>query len=427
MNDAPLPPDLVSHVRHDLRTFVNHILGFSEMILEAVQDDGVEALAPGLEEIHGLGKALLDAIGRHLAPGRTDVTLIDCQALADQIGGLSQTLLDRTKAILEQTQQLGREQDAADLHKILGAIHQLRAFAGSRLVGHDSDRVVEPPRSESYATKPDSDRVVEPVGEPARSESYATKPDSTSPTAGSGRILVVDDVENNRTMLQRRLEGEGYTVSQAANGREGLDRIGQGGLDLVLLDILMPEVDGFEVLRQVKATASGRDLPIIMISSLDEIESVVRCIEMGAEDYLPKPFDPVLLRARVGACLEKKRLRDQELDYLRQVTAVTTAAGAVEAGKFDASSLQEVAQRGDELGRLARVFQRMGQEVQAREERLQMQVQQLKIEIDESRKKQSVAEVTESEYFLAIERAARKAQEAKERRRRAAPPMSDAP
>jgi DNA-binding response OmpR family regulator len=136
-----------------------------------------------------------------------------------------------------------------------------------------------------------------------------------------------------------------------------------------------------------------------MISALDEIETVVRCIEMGAEDYLPKPFDPVLLKARVDACLEKKRLRDQELDYLRNVAAITGAVGSLESGAFDPESLHEVAERTDALGKLAKMFQHMAQEVQAREQRLRQEVQALRVEIDEAKKAKQVAEVTESGYF----------------------------
>jgi nitrate/nitrite-specific signal transduction histidine kinase len=140
--------------------------------------------------------------------------------------------------------------------------------------------------------------------------------------------------------------------------------------DLVLLDVMMPEMDGYETLRLMKADPQLRDIPVIMISALDDIHSVVRCIELGAEDYLPKPFDAVLLRARIGACLEKKRLRDLEVEYLRNVDRVTAAAAAVEAGEFDPSDLEEVAGRGDALGQLARVFQRMAREVHAREQDL---------------------------------------------------------
>ena len=107
------------------------------------------------------------------------------------------------------------------------------------------------------------------------------------------------------------------------------------------------------------------------------MENVVRCIGMGAEDFLPKPFDPLLLRARLSACLEKKRLRDQEVEYLQQVALVTTAAAAVEAGQFALDSLDSVAARPDALGQLGRVFQNMARQVYVREQSLKQQVQEL--------------------------------------------------
>jgi DNA-binding response OmpR family regulator len=138
---------------------------------------------------------------------------------------------------------------------------------------------------------------------------------------------------------------------------------------------------------------------VIVISALDELDSVVRCIEMGATDYLPKPFDPVLLRARINASLASKRLRDLELEYLEQVGHVIAAAAALEAATFEPDSLNEVAARTDALGQLARVFQQMAREVRAREERLKQQVQELRIVIDEARQAKMVAEITESDYF----------------------------
>jgi phosphoserine phosphatase RsbU/P len=147
-------------------------------------------------------------------------------------------------------------------------------------------------------------------------------------TATEAALLVVDDNEDNRYTLTRRLNREGYqNLTMAANGREALDKLNTQVFDLVLLDIMMPDMNGYEVLEQVKGAPALRDIPIIMISALDEIDSVIRCIELGAEDYLNKPFNPTLLRARVGASLEKKRLRDavrrnlerleQELDSAR--------------------------------------------------------------------------------------------------------------
>ncbi len=134
-----------------------------------------------------------------------------------------------------------------------------------------------------------------------------------------GHILVVDDNRMNRLKLSLGLEQQGHTIALAKHGQQALEMIQAQSFDLVLLDIVMPEMDGYQVLDHMKRDSALRDIPVIVISALDEMESIVRCIEMGAEDYLPKPFDPVLLKARIGACLEKKRLHDQEQAYLKQL------------------------------------------------------------------------------------------------------------
>jgi DNA-binding response OmpR family regulator len=226
-----------------------------------------------------------------------------------------------------------------------------------------------------------------------------------------GHILVVDDNRLNRIKLAHSLQQEGHSSAMAENGRQAIEMIGAEPFDLVLLDIVMPEIDGYQVLEQMKSDSHLRDIPVIVISALDEMESVVKGIKMGAEDYLPKPFDPVLLKARISACLEKKWLRDQELEYLRQVTCLTDAAAAVEAGTFDPGCLTDVAQRADELGQLARVFQSMAREVYAREQRLKRQLQELRIEIDEAKKAQQVAEITETDYFRELSEKAQRLRE----------------
>lgn len=137
---------------------------------------------------------------------------------------------------------------------------------------------------------------------------------------GDYALLVVDDNEDNRYTLTRRLKREGYTnIAVAENGRQALEMVKAQPFDLMLLDIMMPEVNGYEVLERMKADAQMRHVPVIMISAVDELESVIRCIELGAEDYLPKPFNPTLLRARVGASLEKKRMRDDILRHVRRM------------------------------------------------------------------------------------------------------------
>jgi signal transduction histidine kinase len=140
-------------------------------------------------------------------------------------------------------------------------------------------------------------------------------------------VLVVDDNATNRNVLSRRLERQGYAVEEASNGEMALDRIAIESFDVVLLDIMMPVMDGFEVLDRMRQDRRMRTVPVVVISALDEIDSVVRAIEMGAEDYLFKPFDPVLLRARIGALIERKRLVNE-----LAVQAKLASLGALTAG-----------------------------------------------------------------------------------------------
>jgi serine phosphatase RsbU (regulator of sigma subunit) len=143
------------------------------------------------------------------------------------------------------------------------------------------------------------------------------------PIPGAGRILIVDDNQINRMILTRTLSEQGHQTVTAENGRQAIELLraddsdGVSQFDVVLLDIVMPEMDGFATLAHIKSDAQLRNLPVIVISASDEMDSVIRCIEMGAEDFLPKPFNPILLRARIDASLEKKRLRDREQLYLR--------------------------------------------------------------------------------------------------------------
>jgi sigma-B regulation protein RsbU (phosphoserine phosphatase) len=152
-------------------------------------------------------------------------------------------------------------------------------------------------------------------------------------TPESPALLVVDDNEDNRYTLTRRLYREGYVnLTTAATGREALQALGANTFDLVLLDIMMPDMNGYEVLEHIKANPAWREIPIIMISALSEIDSVIRCIELGAEDYLNKPFNPTLLKARIGASLEKKRLRDEMRRNLQRLEEELSAARTLQLG-----------------------------------------------------------------------------------------------
>jgi len=139
-------------------------------------------------------------------------------------------------------------------------------------------------------------------------------------SVSDAKILVVDDNEDNRFTLVRRLKRTGYEgVDVAVDGNEALGMLADAAYDLILLDIMMPGMDGYEVLEHLKKDMRLRHIPVVMISAADELESIVRCIELGAEDFLPKPFNATLLRARVSASLEKKKLRDQEEDYRNRI------------------------------------------------------------------------------------------------------------
>ena len=168
------------------------------------------------------------------------------------------------------------------------------------------------------------------------------------PSTQDHTLLVVDDNEDNLYTLTRRLAREGYgRVVTAGNGREALERLRAQPFDLVLLDVMMPELNGYEVLEAIKGDLALRHIPVIMISAVDEVESVIRCIERGAEDYLAKPFNPVLLRARISACLEKKRLRDQEVRHRDELAEVNRT--------LEQRVHEQVAQL-ERLGRLKRFF-----------------------------------------------------------------------
>lgn len=134
-------------------------------------------------------------------------------------------------------------------------------------------------------------------------------------------VLIVDDNEDIRSLLASQIKRQGHMVTTAENGHQALELVRSQPFDLLLLDIMMPELDGYGVLAHLKADPEMRHLPVVVISAVDDLDSVVRCIELGADDYMFKPFNKVLLKARVNACLEKKQLRDQEQNYLRLIQA----------------------------------------------------------------------------------------------------------
>src|ERR1700736_3234287 len=149
---------------------------------------------------------------------------------------------------------------------------------------------------------------------------------------GSSRVLIADDNKVNRLLLSRSVELLGHRIALAENGRVALERLRKEPFDLLLLDIEMPELDGFAVLEQLKADLKLRDVPVIVTSSIEGLDNIIRCIELGAEDYLPKPVNQVLLKARIGAILEKKRLRDQQKELMRRFATPEVAQDLQDSG-----------------------------------------------------------------------------------------------
>ncbi|MBA3547263.1 MAG: response regulator [Nannocystis sp.] len=210
-------------------------------------------------------------------------------------------LLSHVERLVATAHQRGQDEVTADIERIQEAVKRLDEIVSSGAVT----------RALSTTRQP-----LEPT--PAVREA----PEKRTPVlahSDTGKILVVDDNESNRNMLSRRLERQGHRVKLAEDGKRALEMLREEDFDLVLLDVMMPEMDGYQVLEHLHADDKLRGLPVIMISALDQLDTVVKSIELGAEDYLPKPFNPVVLRARIGACLEKKRLRDRERAYIKKL------------------------------------------------------------------------------------------------------------
>jgi CheY-like chemotaxis protein len=331
-------------------------------------------IAPDLQTIREAGKTLLGLVNEAFA--NRNASDEDVRAAIESLRRRATPYLDQIARHTDSLQGAALVHDsmAADLNKI-----NLSAQRFATLLNADRNS------ASPVMTTPQREEPISTGQQPM--------------TWIAGNILVVDDHETNRDMLRRMLEHEGHITAAAENGQQALEMIHARPFDLVLLDVMMPGMDGYEVLRTLKADKALRDIPVIMVSALDQIDSVVQCIELGAEDYLPKPCDLVLLRARIGASLEKKRLRDLEVQYLKHVARLTHAAAAVQDETFEPEMLAEVAARNDELGQLARVFQRMADEIYLREQRLKQQMQELRIVIDEVKKTSQIAEITGTEYF----------------------------
>jgi DNA-binding response OmpR family regulator len=381
---------LLAHLRHNLRSPLNAILGYAEMLIEDAEAEGQLDLLPDLQRIHAAGTELLSRLSEVLDPARFEVEPIDPQAFEASVRHELRTplnaVLGYSEMLLDDARDRGQVGFVPDLERIHTAAWQFLALVDD-VVRFSTVQITEGEGAvETLAPTAETASLVE---EALRAIPSLAEDAGAADAAVQGSILVVDDSENNRDLLARALQRQGHSVALAENGHQALEMVDAQPVDLVLLDIMMPGMSGYQVLQRLKGHPTWRDIPVIVISALDEVDSVVRCIELGAEDYLPKPFNPVLLQARTQASLEKKRLRDRELEYLEQVNRVVDAAQAVQAATFDPDTLDPVAARDDALGQLAHVFQHMAREVVLREQRLKRHLEQVRLDMEEMRRAQA--------------------------------------
>ena len=318
------PQALWAHLRHELRTPLNAIIGYSEMLLGDADDLGLADYVSDLKQILSAGQQLLEIINDLLDPNQVasgDV-VFNLESLVANLHYKVRIPLNSVIGFSEILLENATDQKLVDLIADLKKIHSAAELFLSRVNEIVDFAKIDAGLKASGPEVFDRSSLIYSALTSLRESAQ----DSAAVTGSeSGSILVVDDNAINRDLLSRYLERQGHTVQVADNGHQALEMIATGGFDLVLLDILMPELNGYQVLQHLKQSETWRDLPVIMISALDEMDSAVRCIELGAEDYLPKPFNPVLLRARVQACLEKKRLRDLKVAQQQKLLELNAA------------------------------------------------------------------------------------------------------
>jgi len=296
----------VSRARHDLRNSLSDILGFGEILQEEALAAGHQHLIPDFHAVHEAAAHIFAEVNHCLNLDNIKFEPGNIRKLRQTIHVYSEKIITLTESLSEKCDILENNSFGDDLLRITGSARQLQALAPALL---DSLADVEPGQVTALESAASSSLIQQ------------TGVAFLLPQARSGKqpllgtLLVVDDNEADRAVLSRRLRRQGHTVSLAENGRQALEKLRARGFDVVLLDIMMQGMDGFEVLRRLKADAATQNVPVIMLSAVDEMDAVVRCIELGADDYLAKPFPPAILHARVEACLANKRMSDQLRKY----------------------------------------------------------------------------------------------------------------
>ena len=288
-------------LRHDLRTPINQVIGYCELLLEDTSID--TGYTRDLERIKFAGWQLLTALNTYLGDQSLSNRSLDTSKLQQDLRTPVDHIIGYSELLMEQAQSQERTDILQDLQRIHGAAaNWLQRMEAALLALSDSRRL---PGPEAMSSNPENSRNIE-TQRPAN---------STEPQIAAGlgeHILIAEDDPLNLDILRRRVERFGYKVTTVGDGHSAWLELQKGGYDLVLLDMIMPIMDGFELLQHLRTDQQLKLIPVLMISGVDQESSIVRCIEAGADDYLMKPVNPVFLRARICACLERKRLRDLE-------------------------------------------------------------------------------------------------------------------
>jgi class 3 adenylate cyclase len=311
--DERLSRALTAFLRQEVQAPATAITDFLDIIIEDARGSQPESMLADLNRMRSasvqLNAFVKSLIQDSLTDRQKDETL---EAFHRRLRHDLRTPLNAIKGYSE---LLIEDMDADGAHPLRGDLTKLKESA-DQLLGQIDAMAALARRGDAETTDSGSQALkLDLVADVLRTV-QPLRADGVRAAAYSSRILVVDDNASNRDVLERRLVREGHRVVCAANGASALELIVRQEFDLILLDLIMPEMSGFEVLRRLKAAEHTRHIPVIVISALDELDSVVRCIEAGAEDYLTKPFNPILLSARIGASLEKKWLRDREKKFV---------------------------------------------------------------------------------------------------------------
>ena len=307
--------ETLTQLRHALRTPLNQIIGYSEMLLESIEDISAERLLRDIKKIHTAGGQLLALFNDALAPWKIETGKIDLLSMRREMLTPLNAIIGYSELCQEEAAEAGMPDVVTDLKRINQAGYNLHHLFESKEFAVKID--VGPALAVASPAPQTAPGPPVPASKPASPVEFL----GNASARYTGNLLVVDDDSMNREMLARRLQRSGFNITTAENGRIALELLKQRAFDLVLLDIIMPELNGFHTLEFIKADPKLRHLPVIMLTALDEVDSTVRCIEAGAEDYVPKPFNTIILHARINASLEKKRLRDQEQAYLSELQA----------------------------------------------------------------------------------------------------------